>query len=142
MTGSKHDLLPVFRWSNPMDAPEILLVEDNPDTVEFLTRRLNDAGYEVRVARNGLEAMRAVAKQPPAAIVLDINLPLMNGDDLCRQIRQDPRTERLPVVFVTAESEDRVRDLLDPETTLCLEKAIKTKTLLEALEKVLPKVGR
>ncbi len=122
--------------------PEILLVEDNPDTVEFLIRRLNDAGYEVRIARNGLEALKAVTAEPPDAIVLDINLPLLNGDDLCRQIRQDPRTADIPVIFVTAESEERVRDLLRPDHTLCLEKAIKTKTLLEALRQVLPQASQ
>lgn len=115
---------------------DILLVEDNPDTVEFLIRRLNDVGYQTRIARNGLEALRAVAAEPPAAIILDIHLPLMNGDDLCRQIRLDPRTAKVPVIFVTAESEERVRDLLEPGTTLCLEKAIKVKSLLQALERL------
>jgi CheY-like chemotaxis protein len=119
-----------------MAKSDILLVEDNPDTVEFLIRRLNDAGYPTRIARNGLEALRAVAVEPPGAIILDINLPLMNGDDLCRQLRQDPRTAKIPVVFVTAESEERVRDLLEPGTTLCLEKAIKVKSLLQALEQL------
>lgn len=118
--------------------PEILLVEDNPDTVEFLVRRLNDFGYGVRIARNGIEALHAIEEAVPAAVILDINLPLMNGDDVCRKLRQNPDTAEVPVVFVTAESEDRVRDLLDPETTICLEKAIKTKTLLEALSKLVP----
>mgnify|MGYP001189005401 CR=1 FL=1 len=118
--------------------PEILLVEDNPDTVEFLVRRLNDRGYEVRIARNGIEALHAIEEIVPAAVILDINLPLMNGDDVCRKMRQNPRTAQVPVIFVTAESEDRVRDLLDPERTICLEKAIKTKTLLEALSKLAP----
>lgn len=116
---------------------EVLLVEDNPDTVEFLIRRLNDAGYGVRVARNGLEALKAVHADPPAAVILDIHLPLMNGDDVCRQMRQDPRTASVPVIFVTAESEERVRDLLDDGRTLCLEKAIKTRTLLDALTELL-----
>ncbi len=120
--------------------PEILLVEDNPDTVEFLVRRLNDFGYDVRIARNGIEAMHAIEEAVPAAVILDINLPLMNGDDVCRKLRKNPRTAEIPVVFVTAESEDRVRDLMDqdPARTLCLEKAIKTKTLLEALSKLVP----
>lgn len=116
--------------------PEILLVEDNPDTVEFLIRRLNDAGYEVRIARNGLEALKAVTAAPPDVIVLDINLPLMNGDDLCRHLRQDPRTADVPIIFVTAESEERVRDLLRPDHTLCLEKAIKVKSLIAALVQI------
>ena len=118
--------------------PHILLVEDNPDTVEFLQRRLNDSGYQVQVARNGLEALKAVALDLPAAVILDINLPMMNGDDVCRQLRQDPRTADLPVIFMTAESEARVKDLLNPKTTLCLEKAIKTKSLLGALQQILP----
>lgn len=120
--------------------PEILLVEDNPDTVEFLVRRLNDSGYGVRIARNGIEALRAIEETVPAAVILDINLPLMNGDEVCRKMRQNPRTAEVPVVFVTAESEDRVRDLMDqaPARTLCLEKAIKTKSLLEALSKLAP----
>ena len=116
---------------------EILLVEDNPDTVEFLQRRLNEAGYGVRVARNGVEALRAVAQDAPAAVILDINLPLMNGDDVCRQIRQDHRTQELPIIFMTAESTDRVKDLLASPKTLCLEKAIKTKSLIEALHQLL-----
>ncbi|MNR83976.1 Transcriptional activator protein CzcR [compost metagenome] len=114
--------------------PEILLVEDNPDTVEFLVRRLNDFGYGVRIARNGIEALHAIEDFIPAAVILDINLPLMNGDDVCRKMRQNPRTAEVPVIFVTAESEDRVRDLLDPNRTICLEKAIKVKSLVMALE--------
>lgn len=118
--------------------PEILLVEDNPDTVEFLVRRLNDFGYEVRIARNGIEALHAIEEIVPAAVILDINLPLMNGDEVCRKMRANERTAEVPVIFVTAESEERVRDLLAPERTICLEKAIKTKTLLEALSRLAP----
>jgi CheY-like chemotaxis protein len=116
----------------------ILLVEDNPDTVEFLGRRLVDEGYEVLVARNGKDALRIATSELPSAVVLDINLPLMNGDDVCREMRRLPATSRTPVVFVTAETENRVQDLLEPGLTVCLEKAIKSKTLLEALALLLP----
>lgn len=116
----------------------ILIVEDNPDTVEFLGRRLDDEGFEVLVARNGRDALRIATSELPAAVVLDINLPLMNGDDVCRELRKQPATARMPVVFVTAETEVRVQDLLEPGLTICLEKAIKSKTLLEALRLLLP----
>ena len=119
----------------------ILLVEDNPDTVEFLGRRLVDEGYEVLVARNGKDALRIATSELPSAVVLDINLPLMNGDDVCRELRRLPATARIPVVFVTAETEHRVQDLLEPGLTVCLEKAIKSKTLLEALALLLPPVA-
>jgi CheY-like chemotaxis protein len=115
----------------------ILLVEDNPDTVEFLSKRLVEAGYAVKVARNGLDALRIATSEHPAAIVMDINLPQMNGDEVCRQLRKTPSTSKIPVIFVTAETEQRVQDLLEPKLTVCLEKAIKSKTLLAALDDVL-----
>lgn len=112
-------------------------MEDNPDTVSFLARRLEEEGYVVRVARDGHVAREAIAESLPAAVVMDINLPVLNGDDLARELRRNPRTATLPVVFVTAESEERVQDLLEPGRTLCLEKAIKTRALLSALSQVL-----
>ena len=115
----------------------VLLVEDNPDTVEFLSRRLAEAGYEVRIARNGVDALRLATAELPSAVVLDINLPQMNGDDVCRQMRKQAATARIPVIFVTAEAEQRVKDLLEPGLTVCLEKAIKSKALLDALDEVL-----
>ena len=119
-------------------ALKVLLVEDNPDTVEFLARRLRDEGFEVLVARNGLEAWRIANAERPQAIIMDINLPQMNGDDVVRKLRGQPETATIPVVFMTAETEQRVRDLLVPNHTICLEKAIKSKTLIEALHQVLP----
>ena len=120
-----------------MASRSVLLVEDNPDTVEFLSRRLADAGYEVKIARNGVDALRIATSELPSAVILDINLPQMNGDEVCREMRKQPATAKTPVIFVTAETEQRVADLLAPGLTLCLEKAIKSKTLLEALESVL-----
>lgn len=119
----------------------ILLVEDNPDTVEFLARRLRDENFEVLVARNGVEAWRIANSEQPAAIVMDINLPQMNGDDVVRKLRAQPATAEIPVVFMTAETEQRVRDLLVPNHTICLEKAIKSKTLIDALHQVLPRAA-
>ena len=120
-----------------MASRSVLLVEDNPDTVEFLSRRLADAGYEVKIARNGVDALRIATSELPSAVILDINLPQMNGDEVCREMRKQPATATTPVIFVTAETEQRVQDLLEPKLTLCLEKAIKSKTLLAALDEVL-----
>lgn len=115
----------------------ILLVEDNPDTVDFLARRLRDRGYEVLVARNGVDALRIATEALPDAVVMDVNLPQMNGDAVARHLRAQAATARLPIVFVTAESSSRVEDLLAAGNTLCLEKAIKTQALLDALQSLL-----
>ncbi|MEB3221887.1 MAG: response regulator [Candidatus Sericytochromatia bacterium] len=119
------------------DKARILLVEDNPDTVEFLSRRLRDEGYEVLVARNGIDAWRLAGQELPDAMVLDINLPQLDGDEVARRLRSQPETARIPIVFVTAETASRVQDLLVPGHTVCLEKAIKSRTLLDALAEVL-----
>lgn len=115
----------------------ILLVEDNPDTVDFLARRLRDRGYDVLVARNGVDALRLATEALPHAVVMDVNLPQMNGDAVARQLRSQLATARVPIVFVTAESSARVSDLLATGNTLCLEKAIKTQALLDALDSLL-----
>jgi CheY-like chemotaxis protein len=119
------------------DKARILLVEDNPDTVEFLSRRLRDEGYDVLVARNGMDAWRLAGQELPDAIVLDINLPQLDGDEVARRLRGQPATAGIPIVFVTAETAARVQDLLVPGHTVCLEKAIKSRTLLDALSEVL-----
>lgn len=119
--------------------PKVLLVEDNPDTVEFLGRRLADAGYDVRIARNGADALAVARRETPDALVLDINLPQLDGDAVARTLRAEAPTAGVPIVFMTAESADRVADLLAGGNVVCLEKAIKSKSLLEALDGLLKK---
>lgn len=117
--------------------PSILLVEDHPDTVAYLARRLEQAGYRPLVARNGEEAWARVRQEHPAAVVMDVNLPLMDGDEVARRMRDEPRTARTPIVFVTAERAERVAGLLAMGHAICLEKAIKTRALLAALNELL-----
>jgi CheY-like chemotaxis protein len=119
------------------ESPKVLLVEDNPDTVEFLARRLREEGYQVLVARNGVDAWRLANRERPDAIVMDINLPQLDGDEVARRLRAQPETVDIPIIFVTAETAARVQDLLVPGHTLCLEKAIKSRSLLDALTQVL-----
>jgi CheY-like chemotaxis protein len=119
------------------ESPKVLLVEDNPDTVEFLARRLREEGYQVLVARNGVDAWRLANRERPDAIVMDINLPQLDGDEVARRLRAQPETVDIPIIFVTAETAARVQDLLVPGHTLCLEKAIKSRSLLDALVQVL-----
>ncbi|MEB3284438.1 MAG: response regulator [Candidatus Sericytochromatia bacterium] len=117
----------------------ILLVEDNPDTVDFLARRLRDRGYHVMVARNGVDALRLSIERRPDAVVMDVNLPQMDGDVVARHLRDHPATAHIPIVFVTAETSRRVADLLAAGNTICLEKAIKTQAVVDALETLLPR---
>jgi two-component system, response regulator len=93
----------------------ILLVEDNPDDVLFTIRafRKNRMQNEVVVASDGLEALDLLlpaSGEPtlrPALILLDVKLPKVDGLEVLRRIRQDPRTAALPVVVLTTSSEER-----------------------------------
>lgn len=95
------------------DRPRILVVEDEPAQGEILAYNLGAAGFEVTVVDSGDEAMRAVAEEAPDLIVLDWMLPGVSGIELCRQIKARPDTRAIPVLMLSARSEelDRVRGL-------------------------------
>ncbi|CAN5404350.1 hybrid sensor histidine kinase/response regulator [soil metagenome] len=91
-------------------APLILVVDDNPLNVEPLCDLLEAMGYRVAEAYNGAAALQAVQENPPDLILLDIMMPGMNGFEVCRRLKGDPHSAKIPVVFVTAlaETEDKV----------------------------------
>lgn len=82
--------------------PDILVVDDTPANLDLLTAMLGDRGYRVRVATNGPRALQAARASAPDLVMLDINMPGMHGYDVCRQLRADPVTAHVPVIFVSA----------------------------------------
>lgn len=97
----------------PNIQPTVLTVDDNDALRYSVARCLKDGGYNVTEARTGTEALR-LAQQNPALITLDINLPDMDGFEVCRQLKQNPETAHIPVLHVSAsfqETEHRVRGL-------------------------------
>jgi len=70
--------------------PRILIVDDDPDMVELLRLALTEAGFSVRTATDGQEALRKALRAPPDLVVLDLVLPGMNGFSLCEQLRLNP----------------------------------------------------
>ena len=92
-------------------APLILVVDDNPLNVEPLCDLLAAMGYRVDQALNGPTALRIAKESLHDLILLDIMMPGLNGFEVCSQLRRDPATAQIPVVFVTAlsETEDKLR---------------------------------
>ena len=80
----------------------ILIVEDEPGLAEVLTDLLGDEGYATAVSVDGAAALAAVVGDLPALILLDVMMPGMDGPEVCRRLKADPRTARVPVVFLTA----------------------------------------
>ncbi len=90
---------------------DILIVDDLPDNIRFLSNFLLEQGYQVRKAINGKMALRAIETLTPDLILLDVNLPDMNGYEICCQLKQDPFTEGIPIIFLSAGNEaiDKVK---------------------------------
>jgi CheY-like chemotaxis protein len=102
------------------DKPKILVVDDEEDIVQFLTVLLEDNGYEVVVARNGIEAVEKARADKPALISLDITMPEQSGVRAYKEYRNDEDLKEIPIVIVTGYE--------DPN----FEKFIKTRRTIEA----------
>jgi two-component system, OmpR family, phosphate regulon response regulator PhoB len=94
-------------------APHVLLVEDEPAQREILAYNLEAEGFRVTQAASGDEGLAAVRDDPPDVLVLDWMLPGVSGIEVCRRLRARPETRELPVIMLSARSEevDRVRGL-------------------------------
>jgi CheY-like chemotaxis protein len=83
-------------------AKPILLVEDNELNRDMLIRRLNRAGLEVIAAGDGQEALDLMVSEHPAVVLMDMNLPVMDGWTACRTAREDERIRDIPIIALTA----------------------------------------
>lgn len=83
------------------DKPVMLIVEDNPEVLSFMTTHFGTT-YLVHVAANGKEGWEAAVKLIPDIIISDVMMPEMNGTELCRELKTDPRTSHIPVILLTA----------------------------------------
>src|SRR5690349_17306688 len=91
--------------------PQVLVVDDDPQLREALTRALELDDYRVTTASNGVKALEAVGRQRPDVMVLDVMMPYVGGLDVCRTLRS--KNDRLPILVLTARDEvgDRVAGL-------------------------------
>ncbi len=88
----------------PAMKTRILVVDDEPDALELVEFNLRQAGYEVAAAEDGAEAVEKARATLPHLIVLDVMLPEMNGLEVCKILRRDPATARIPIIMLTAKA--------------------------------------
>lgn len=88
-----------------MGKQTILIVDDEPDFVMMLKHTLQDEGYIVEVAYNGVEAIQKVKQSPPDAIVLDIMMPEKDGFQVCSELKNDDKYADIPIIVLTAVSD-------------------------------------
>ena len=89
---------------------KILLVEDHEEIWDFLSRRLKRRGYEVLLAHDGQEAVDKTRSERPDVVLLDMNLPVMDGWTAARTLKADPDTAKVPLIALTAHAMSGDRD--------------------------------
>ncbi len=96
-----------------METKKILVVDDEPDLVELVSYSLKKEGFKVSSASTGEDALEKVRKDDYNLIILDLMLPGIQGVELCRMLRSNPRTEAIPIIMLTAKGEvsDKIRGL-------------------------------
>jgi putative two-component system response regulator len=92
-------------------AADILVVDDTPANLHLLTEMLKNRGHKVRPVPNGRLALQAARREAPDLIMLDINMPEMNGYEVCSELKADLRLKDIPVIFISANTEimDKVK---------------------------------
>ena len=93
--------------------PTVYVMEDEPDISRLVTYHLERAGYQVRAYATGRRVLADTEKNPPALFLLDVMVPEVDGIEVCRSLRATPRVKDVPIIFLTARTEesDRIRGL-------------------------------
>ncbi len=91
----------------------VLLVEDNELNADMLSRRLRRRGFEVEVAEDGQQAIAAVSRHQPEIVLMDMRMPVLDGWEATRRLKENPETRDIPVIALTAHAmaEDREQAL-------------------------------
>ncbi len=84
----------------------IVIVEDEADIAELVKYHLEKVGLSARIVEDGKQALELIFREPPALIVLDLMLPGMDGLEICRRLRSAPATQQIPIVMLTARTEE------------------------------------
>jgi two-component system alkaline phosphatase synthesis response regulator PhoP len=118
--------------------PVVLVVDDNQQNLELLQAYLEDVDCETVPAYDGVEAMEIVAKDPPDLILLDVMMPKMSGFEVCKRIKNDPKTSDIPVIMVTALNEfGDIERAIDSGTDDFLSKPVNKLELLTRIKTML-----
>jgi two-component system alkaline phosphatase synthesis response regulator PhoP len=118
--------------------PIILVVDDNQQNLELLQVYLEDVDCRSIPAHDGPEALEIIAKEPPDLILLDVMMPKMSGFEVCRRIKNDPKTSDIPVIMVTALNEfGDIERAIDSGTDDFLSKPVNRLELLTRIKTML-----
>lgn len=90
--------------------PRVLVADPDPETSALLARQLEWSGYEASTVYNGRDALDVIGRLRPAAVVLEVKMDILTGYEVVRQLREDPRNTRMPVIMISARAGKLDRD--------------------------------
>ena len=123
--------------------PKILVVDDDPDIVEILRYNLSLAGYDVKAASNGKEAIKKAKIFIPEIILLDVMMPEMDGIEACRLIREIPSLNNTRIIFLSARNEDYTQiSAFDAGGDDYISKPVKPKILLKKISSIFKRIHK
>ena len=123
--------------------PKILVVDDDPDIVEILRYNLSLAGFDVKAASNGKEAIKKAKIFIPEIILLDVMMPEMDGIEACRLIREIPSLNNTHIIFLSARNEDYTQiSAFDAGGDDYISKPVKPKILLKKISSIFKRIQK
>lgn len=123
--------------------PKLLVVDDDPDILDAITTILATQPYDIRTARDGVECVDQVREHIPDLIILDLLMPKKDGFAVVRELRENPKYGKIPILILTSVREDASRRRYELETGLAMdvqdyvEKPISPMDLLDRVKKLL-----
>ncbi len=119
-----------------MNPKRILVADDEPNMLRVLTLILQRAGFEVRTARDGREALESILETPPDVLVTDIQMPRMTGEQLCRELERQVPGRSFPIYVMTSMTDREHRCWLQGmRNTEFLEKPVSVRSLIAKVER-------
>mgnify|MGYP001031333545 CR=1 FL=1 len=122
--------------------PKILVAEDERDIRDLIGFTLRFAGFEVLLTGNGIEAIEKAPLEQPDLIILDVRMPKMTGYEACRQLKENPATSAIPIVFLSAKGqEDEIQQGLASGALEYIVKPFAPDELADQVRDILRRVG-
>lgn len=116
-------------------AKKILVIDDEPDLLVVVSHGLKKRGYEVFCGRDGREVLALTPELMPDLILLDVGLPVMNGDEVARLFKDDAKLKHIPIVLISSVSVGLVERFAASGAEACLQKPFEFEELIELVNK-------
>ncbi len=125
-----------------MNRSKILVVEDDHDIAQLLAITMKKAGFEVALSENGYDALNLIRRHSPDLVILDLMIPGIDGFEVCREIKREPRTASVPVLMLTARGEEIDRIIgLELGADDCVVKPFSPRELILRVRAILRRYG-